>query len=239
MTVPDQRWVLGSDDALMVSCEEVERNSAVRLHPDSWAAFALLSEQAAKAGFELRIASGYRSFERQLAIWNGKLNGTRLLLNERGESLRLSDMSPEQQVNAVLRFSALPGASRHHWGSDADVYDGAAIPEGYRLSLTPQEYSPEGVQGPFAAWLQRQLKPGEPMAELFSRPYCKDCGGVAVEPWHLSHRAISARAQQLLSPELVRQRLLECDMIHRDYVLAQLPNLWQRFVEPADPRVSL
>ena len=236
IATPEQSWVLGDENALMVSRVEVERNNSVRLHPNSWAAFAVLADQAAKAGFELRIASGYRSFERQLAIWNGKLDGTRLLLDEHNKPLLLSDMSPEEQVGAVLRFSALPGASRHHWGSDADVYDGPAISEGDRLSLTPQEYSAEGVQGRFAYWLNEQLQPGQAMAKLFSRPYGQDCGGVAVEPWHLSHRAVSAKAEQLLTMNLVQRRLSECDMIHRDYVLAHLPEIWQRFVEPAGQR---
>ena len=37
----------------------------------------------------------------------------------------------------ILEWSALPGASRHHWGSEFDVFDLAALPEGYRVQLLP------------------------------------------------------------------------------------------------------
>ena len=40
------------------------------LHRDVVAAYLTLVEQAASEGFTLRLASGFRSFERQLAIWN-------------------------------------------------------------------------------------------------------------------------------------------------------------------------
>lgn len=40
-------------------------------------AFLALQQQAAKAGFKLMPASSFRSFERQLAIWNGKFEGAR------------------------------------------------------------------------------------------------------------------------------------------------------------------
>ena len=41
-----------------------------------------LSNEAKANGFELRIESAYRSFEKQLSIWNRKARGELKLLNE-------------------------------------------------------------------------------------------------------------------------------------------------------------
>ena len=231
-----QRWALGDGDDLMVSRPgSFPPKASIRLHSDCWADFDLLAAAASEAGFELCIASGYRSFDRQLAIWNSKLSGRRALLDDEGKPLSLGDLSIAEQVQAVLRFSALPGASRHHWGSDFDVFDAASLPEGYTLQLTPQEYQAGGVQGAFGDWLDKQLSPehgGREMAQLFCRPYCLEVGGIAVEPWHLSHRSLAADVEKTCSLALLFRRLHGADMIHRDYVLAELPALWQRYVQP-------
>ncbi|MCZ8486094.1 D-alanyl-D-alanine carboxypeptidase family protein [Vibrio lentus] len=34
----------------------------------------------------------------------------------------LQRSSEQQKLSAILRWSALPGASRHHWGCDFDVF---------------------------------------------------------------------------------------------------------------------
>ena len=88
-----------------------------------------------------------------------------------------------------MRWSALPGASRHHWGTDIDVFDQAAMPEGYQLKLTTDEYTGQGLFAPLCTWLQDYLAK-EDSPEFFL-PYAEDRGGVAVEPWHLSYRPIA------------------------------------------------
>ena len=49
----------------------------------------------------------------------------------------------------------LPGASRHHWGHDVDIYDAAAMPEGYQIQLTPEEVEGAGIFAPMHDWLDR------------------------------------------------------------------------------------
>ena len=39
------------------------------------------------------------------------------------------------ECDAILLWSALPGASRHHWGTDFDVFDRAAVPPDYRAAV--------------------------------------------------------------------------------------------------------
>ncbi|NIM47861.1 MAG: D-alanyl-D-alanine carboxypeptidase family protein, partial [Gemmatimonadales bacterium] len=84
-----------------------------------------------------------------------------------------------------LRWSALPGASRHHWGTDLDVYDLAARPEGYEVELIPEEVDAGGMFGPLHEWLDGRI--AADAAFGFFRPYERDRQGVAPERWHLSY----------------------------------------------------
>lgn len=148
-----------------------------------------LSSRAREEGIELKIVSNFRSFEDQFKIWNAKARGEKTLLDDQGNELNYQDLSSLDLLKSILRWSALPGLSRHHWGTDCDVIDSKALEDylienpDYKVELTPWEYS---VDGPFSAlgeFLERELH-----KSAFFRPYEKDLGGVAKEPWHLSHK---------------------------------------------------
>jgi len=172
-----------------------------RSHLVATSDFGLLDEQAAQAldrlvrrahtaGFELRVASGFRDYARQLHIINAKLRGERPVLDDTGAALDRTLTTEEAWLHSVLRYSALPGTSRHHWGTDVDVWDAAAVEEGYPLQLTPAEYGPDGVFAPLTEWLSDLVARDD--AEGFFRPYQYDEGGVAPEPWHLSYRPVAS-----------------------------------------------
>lgn len=82
------------------------------------AAFARMHEAARADGVELRIISAFRSFDRQKTIWEEKWTGRRPV-----EGARADETTPDLEARArlILRFSAMPGASRHHWGTDFDL----------------------------------------------------------------------------------------------------------------------
>ena len=80
-----------------------------------------LVNAADTAGFQLEIASGFRDFSRQLLIWNNKFSGQRTMLDSHSQPLDPSRLSDEEKLFAILRWSALPGTSRHHWGTDFDI----------------------------------------------------------------------------------------------------------------------
>src|SRR5579859_3847459 len=96
-----------------------------------------LREAARAAEIDLQVVSAFRDFNRQLAIWSGKFSGARPLLDAAGQPLNHSELYESALIDAILIWSALPGASRHHWGSDFDVIDAAAVPPGFRPQLTP------------------------------------------------------------------------------------------------------
>jgi hypothetical protein len=169
------------------------------LHARAEAAFSRLRQAAADAGFDLRVASAFRSFERQRQIWNGKLRGERAVLDDRDRPIDLACLDPQQRLECVLRFSAMPGASRHHWGSDIDVFDAAAVTDDYRVRLDLAEVADDGVFGPLHCWLDERIERGESFG--FFRPYDRDRGGVAPERWHLSFAPLALIREEALRPE--------------------------------------
>ena len=108
---------------------------------------------SAEQGFDLRLCSSFRSFDRQLKIWNINSVGCVRSYDDSGARLDLTQMTEWQQIQAVMRWSALPGASRHHWGTDFDIYDAAAVDADYQIQLVPEEVEGSGVFAPFHDWL--------------------------------------------------------------------------------------
>ncbi len=166
-------------------------------------AFERLRKRAAVSGFDLRIASGFRSYQRQWHLFNGKARCLRPVTDEHGNVLQREHFTDEQWLHAILRFSALPGTSRHHWGTDLDVYDGAAVAADYQLALAPAEYAPDGPFGPLTEWLSERIAADD--AEGFFRPYGRDLGGVAPELWHISYRPSTQHLRAALTPELLAE----------------------------------
>lgn len=110
----------------------VEFQSGYFVCKDICGDLARLDALLAENGFRLRLESAYRPFEKQLSIWNRKAAGELPLLDEFGKPMqRPSD--EEKLMYAILTWSALPGASRHHLGTDIDVVDANACPEGYEV----------------------------------------------------------------------------------------------------------
>lgn len=186
----DLHRALGLDASQLVDC-----GSDGLLLPEAGRALSRLRQRAKKAGFKLCVASGYRSYQRQLAIFNAKASGQRVIRDERGHVLEPASLTDQALLAAILRFSALPGTSRHHWGTDIDVWDSAAVRADYSLKLTNDEYATGGVFCALSEWLDERIVADD--AEGFFRPYSRDLGGVAPEPWHLSYRA-GARGLALL-----------------------------------------
>ncbi len=203
-----------------------------RLQAEVAGAFLALQSDAREAGFELTVASGFRSFARQCAIFNGKVSGERVIYADDGTPVNLECLSVDQVLAALLRFSAIPGTSRHHWGTDLDVYDAAAVPSDYQLQLSPAEVMPDGVFGSLHRWLDLRMAAGE--SHGFYRPYQVDRGGVAVERWHLSYAPLASAYARLITPSL----LVNCwdeagGLLLRDEIERNLPELLARYVDVA------
>lgn len=196
----------------------------VLVHRDMKGPLILLRQAAARAGFEFSIASGFRNFEAQLRIWNQKCLGKRDLLDGEGKKLDYARLSDEEVVFSILRWSALPGASRHHWGTDIDVFDANGVRDGYKLQLVPQEAAPNGPFAKFSEWLEQNM--GD---HGFFRPYVKDLGGVSPEWWHISYAPIAQSYYDVFSMQLLERVVKNAEMEKKAIVLAHLPEIYRKY----------
>src|SRR5688500_5890723 len=118
---------------------------ACLLHYEVVASFLAMRDAAASAGIDLVARSSFRDFDTQLLIWNRKWQGERPIFDRHGRALERAKLADAEVVDAILHWSAVPGGSRHHWGSDVDVIDMAAVPAGYSVQLIPEEYAADGI----------------------------------------------------------------------------------------------
>lgn len=197
------------------------------IHRDVVLPFQALKEAAAASGIDLAVASGFRDFERQKLIWNAKAEGTRIVHDDQGDRVSLTALSVPQKIAAIWRYSALPGTSRHHWGTDLDVYDRAVLPEGESPHLLPAEYAPGGPFADLQRWLFERIRNEQSFG--FFQPYCVDRGGIAPEPWHLSYAPLSADYEQLLDSSALGALLLERGVALAADLLPDLPAWLARF----------
>lgn len=198
----------------------------LKIHTNSQQAFAKMQQAAALDGIDIRAASAYRSFERQLAIWNAKASGQRDCLDDKGNCIDLGQLTDLDAVKAIMRFSALPGSSRHHWGTDLDIYDAAAVAEGYELKLVASEYEPGGPFHKLNLWLELRLQDFG-----FARPYACDQGGIAPEAWHISHIEQANSYSALCNPDELSGYLRGIDLLLKDAVLNNLQYLFERYIQ--------
>jgi LAS superfamily LD-carboxypeptidase LdcB len=207
----------------------VEEPPAV-LHPAAAAALRRMRAAARRDGIDLAAASSFRDFDTQVRIWNEKWTGRRTLLDGAGRALVAARLRPAARVEAILAWSAPPGASRHHWGTDFDAYDRAALPAGATLALVPAEYGPTGPFARLTAWLDAH------MARFgFYRPYATDRGGVRPEPWHLSHYPTAREASRRLRLATLRAAIDAAELEGKVALLKALPEIYARYVRSVDP----
>ncbi|AWX13601.1 peptidase M15 [Mergibacter septicus] len=163
-------------------------------------AFLGLQQQAKKAGFNLQPASSFRDFQRQLIIWNTKFNGERKVHNDQGQALDLTILLPWEKCQAILRWSALPGASRHHWGTEIDIFDPNLLPQNQTLQLEPWEYEKGGYFFELSQFLAETLVQFDfylPFSHLTEEKQ------IGYEPWHISYLPLAQHYQHQLTAEIL------------------------------------
>jgi LAS superfamily LD-carboxypeptidase LdcB len=205
------------------------REPPCALHAHVAAPFLNLRRAALADGFDLTPVSSFREFSRQLNIWNRKFSGEQRMFDAAGQPIDVGGLSPAGRIEAILLWSALPGASRHHWGTDVDLVDRQATPLGYRPQLTPEEFAPGGPYAALAEWLEANA------ARFgFFRPFRGVLSGVQPEPWHFSFAPVAENARRALKPAVLHQALAAAPLLGRIEVLARLDELHARYVAAID-----
>lgn len=200
------------------------------IHADARSAFGAMRRAALADGLDLAPASAFRDFDRQLRIWNGKFRGERPMYDEAGRPIDPHALEAGARIEAILLWSALPGASRHHWGTDLDLVDPRAVAAGHAPRLTPEEYAAGGPFASLGLWLERHAA-----RYGFFRPYRGGGSGVRAEPWHYSFAPVADEACRRLTAGVLREALAAAPLEGRDAVLARLEELHARFVAGIDP----
>ncbi len=189
--------------------------------------FLKLQKEAELAGFDLQIISAFRDYDRQLAIWNAKARGERELLDDQERPLNYATLSPTEIVFSILRWSAIPGCSRHHWGSDIDVYD-AKTQRPEMVKLISSECEQNGPAAALHDWLDAHMLQGSSFG--FFRPYRTDRGGVSPERWHLSYYPLSRRFLEAYTFSIFKNNIENGHIHFKEVVLDNLPEIYQRFL---------
>jgi len=212
--------ILGKDERLLVECQ-----NGFKLLPEVCGAFKRMQAAAAQDNIDMQIVSSYRGFDRQLQIWQNKWSGKAKLLDANENSLDATKLSDQQKILAILTWSALPGASRHHWGTDLDVYDKKAVEQSkHDFQLVCSEYD----QGPCTQlnkWMNEYASKFG-----FSRPYAEYNGGIAREPWHLSYQESADKMLVQLDEHMLLANLKKSNILGLDSIVANMSDIYQRFV---------
>lgn len=163
---------------LFVAVESVYANrTGMFMHREAYEAFVKMHEAARADGVNLIVVSAMRTFSHQRRIWNNKWNGRQPL--EGGISATIIT-DPVERAREILRYSAMPGTSRHHWGTDID------------LNSLVNSYFESGQGKRVYEWLQQNASKFG-----FCQPYTAHGtsrqGGHEEEKWHWSYRPVSQK----------------------------------------------
>ena len=93
-------------------------NRLLYLRQETYEAFVRMHDAALQSGIKLIIISATRNFNSQKNIWERKWSGKTL---GDGKNLDETVNDPVERARIILRFSSMPGTSRHHWGTDIDL----------------------------------------------------------------------------------------------------------------------
>jgi len=146
--------------------EEFSQGGPMYMRKEAYKAFKSMYFDAKKCGIRLTVLSATRNFERQKSIWERKW--------KLPENKALNET---ERAKTILKYSSMPGTSRHHWGTDID------------LNSLNNDYFESSEGKAVYNWLM------EHAAEYgFAQPYTsKSQGrtGYEEEKWHWSYRPLS------------------------------------------------
>ncbi len=157
--------------------EDIELyGEGINLRKEAYDAFIEMRDAALSDGIDIEIVSSFRSFDRQVAIFERKY----------ARYTEDDSMEPIDAIDKIIEYSTIPGTSRHHWGTDIDIIDANGKTEGD--VLVPEKFEPDGPFGALKAWMdENSEKYG------FYLVYTDESKrrGFKYEPWHYSYAPLS------------------------------------------------
>ena len=161
--------LIGMDDSRIVSY-------TILLEKETYSAFIKMKDAAEKDGIIIKLVSGFRDFYRQQMIWNNKY---KKFTNE-------FSLDGPTAIKEIIRFSTIPGTSRHHWGTEIDIIDKNF--ENEKDLLISKKYEEGGIFNSLKKWMDKNSK-----RFGFYIVYDDDSNrpGFEYEPWHYTYKPIS------------------------------------------------
>ncbi|MDX1332194.1 MAG: M15 family metallopeptidase [Robiginitalea sp.] len=147
----------------------------INLLKEAHDAFLEMKKAAYQDGIDIKVVSSYRSYERQRDIFERKY----MAFTEEG-------MEPLEAIDRIVEYSTIPGTSRHHWGTDADLIDASKPASGD--VLVPDKFEEGGPFADFKTWMDAHSE-----AYGFHLVYTDNPRrrGFKYEPWHYSYAPLS------------------------------------------------
>jgi hypothetical protein len=168
----DENFLLGKinfEEDIRFSLVAANRStkSCYLLFEVNWA-FEEMAAAAEKEGIVLKVISGGRNFNMQKAIWEKKWNAR-----------RPNFKSDKETALDILKYSSMPGTSRHHWGTDLDI--NSLEPSYFASGKGKKEYD----------WLQKNAG-SFGFCQTYDNKQTSGRSGYSEEKWHYSYMPISS-----------------------------------------------
>jgi LAS superfamily LD-carboxypeptidase LdcB len=181
-----------------------------KLQKEAFIAFNKMQEAALRDGIKLQVVSSFRSYGHQNAIWERKyLNFTK------------NGKTSQEAIAEIIKFSTIPGTSRHHWATDIDIVDGTIKAPADDV-LQAKYFSDSKIYGRLKTWLDKYANQFG-----FYLVYTDDANrkGFEYEPWHYSYAAISKpMLQAYLKLDLIKilqeNKLIGSDCFTKEFIKA-------------------
>ena len=168
------------DDFILIPVEYTTDGNKKYLRKETYGAYLEMQKIAKMDGVELKIASATRNFDYQKNIWNNKWNSYTLV-----DDQYLSKTIPDglEIFKKILEYSAVPGTSRHHFGTDIDINN-----------ANPQYFNEESGKKVYD-WLTKNA-PLFGFCQTYNLKGSERLTGYNEEKWHWSYLPIAKELTQ-------------------------------------------
>ena len=148
----------------------------IQLERETYNAFIKMKDAAENDGVKIKLVSGFRDFYRQQTIWNNKYK----------KFTKEFSLDGPSAIKEIIRFSTIPGTSRHHWGTEIDIIDKNF--ENEKNLLISKKYEDGGIFNSLKKWMDKN-------SEKFGFYIVYDDKdkrpGFEYEPWHYTYKPVS------------------------------------------------
>lgn len=161
---PDKAFLTGKSSAR----NSQFKGNKYKLQSKVFDALEKMKTAALKKGVQIDVVSAYRGFNHQNSLWKNKYL-----------KFRNSGLSTKQAVLKVIEYTAIPGTSRHHWGTEVDLRD-------YNKRNTPNLRSQKNSK--YEKWMQENAHKFGFYLAYNNNKFRK---GYKFESWHYTYRELS------------------------------------------------